>query len=331
VDVDMFNGTQADLDALAAPPNTPPRGWLDGVSCDSIGGWAQDQDAPDQPIDVHLYFDATPGEPNAKAFAVHANQKRDDLCQAIGSCNHGFSASPPRSLMDGMAHPVWAFGIDTAGGTNPMLSGSPKTLQCDPPALPLDPLHGVKRRISSPDVFGAWRFDLLRDLATEPDAVVSALAEGSDLEAMPNVVQADDGSPEVWLLDLGMRRHVIDPDSLAAWRFDGMGAIVSKAAKEVYALPIGPDLPSAPFVFKASEDPKVYLLDVSLSSSAQGGAGGSSATTSGAGGAGGGSAPSDSMDQGSSCSVGRASEPRREAAFVLLGLAMVLAKRLRRR
>ena len=101
VDVDIFNGTIDQLDALASPPNQAPIGYIDSADCSSIAGWAQDQDMPDQPIDVHLYFDGNPGDPGARAFAVHADQHRDDLCQAIGSCNHGYSVATPRSLLDG--------------------------------------------------------------------------------------------------------------------------------------------------------------------------------------------------------------------------------------
>src|SRR5262249_33686223 len=76
-DVDMSDGTMADLQALASPPDQPPIGWLDSADCQAIKGWAQDPDTPDQPIDVHLYFDGDPGQPGAQGFPVHADQHRD--------------------------------------------------------------------------------------------------------------------------------------------------------------------------------------------------------------------------------------------------------------
>jgi MYXO-CTERM domain-containing protein len=334
VDVDMFNGTIDQLNALASPPNQPPQGWLDAAGCDRIGGWAQDPDAPDQPIDVHLYFDSNPGDPGAQAFAVHADQHRDDLCQAIGSCNHGFSAPPPASLLDGKPHTVQAFGIDSAGGSNPVLSGSPKTFQCDPPAPPVDALHGIKRWIPSPDVFSAWRFDWFRDLAHEPDAVVASFPDGPDLPAAPEVVQADDGTPEVWVIDTGLRRHVIDPTSLAAWRFDGPGGVAVTPAAQVYAYPQGADFPAAPFVFASPSDPKVYILDVPLQppSTGTGGEGGSGAGGSAGTGAGssGGSSGKPVPGQTSGCAVSNGAGGA-DGAAALAVLALVAASRRRRR
>jgi MYXO-CTERM domain-containing protein len=339
VDVDMFNGTLDQLNALAAPADAPPQGWLDGVGCGQITGWAQDPDAPDQPIDVHLYFDGGPGEAGAQAFAVHADVHRDDLCQAIGSCNHGFVAAPPRSLLDGQPHPVRAYGIDTGGGTNPVLSGSPLTLQCDPPAPPIDALHGVKRWIPSPEAFSAWRFDWFRDLAHEPDALVASFPTGPDLPAAPAVVQADDGTPEVWVIDTGVRRHVIDPAALAAWRFDGAGAVAVTPAAQVYAFPLGADLPAAPFVFASPSDPKVYLLDVPLHAATTGagggGAGGSDPGAGGGAGAGAGSAGSGGDGQTPAQSSGCALTPPAPAgppgALALAVLALAAAARRGRR
>ena len=308
VDVDLFNGTIDQLNALASPPNKPPVGWLDAADCNAISGWAQDPDTADQPIDVHLYFDGNPGDPAAKAFAVHADQHRADLCQAIGSCNHGYSAAPPRSLLDGQPHTVNAFGIDSMGGNNPPLSGGPKTFQCAPPTPPVDALHGIKRWIPSPAVFAAWRFDWFRDLAHEPDALVASFPDGPNEPDAPVVVQADDGTPEVWVIDSGLRRHVTDPASLAAWRFDGPGVVVVTPAAQVYQNPQGADFPAAPFVFSSPSDPKVYILDVPLhpASPGTGGAGGGGGTGGAGAGNGNGSTGSGHTDTGSGGSGGGA-------------------------
>ena len=66
---------------------------------------------------------------------------KNDLCQAIGSCNHGYAYPIPVSLQDGAMHTVHAYGIDTAGGNNPELSGGPKGFTCAPPALPAVGVH----------------------------------------------------------------------------------------------------------------------------------------------------------------------------------------------
>jgi MYXO-CTERM domain-containing protein len=340
-DVDMFNGTKAQLDALASPPNKAPIGYIDSADCTSIAGWAQDQDTPDQPIDVHLYFDGNPGDPAAKAFAVHADQHRDDLCAAIGSCNHGYSAAPPRSLLDGQPHTVNPFGIDSMGGNNPPLSGGPKTFQCEPPAPPVDALHGVKRWIPSPAVFDAWRFDWFRDLAHEPDALVASFPDGPSEPDAPVVVQADDGTPEVWVIDTGVRRHILDPASLAAWRLDGPGVIAVQPAATVYQYPKGADFPAIPFVFSSPSDPKVYILDVPLkppspSTSGAGGSGGAGSEATGSTGSDGpgsaqaGSGGGDASDPGQSSGCAMAPGTTGGGAAGLGLIVLALATRRRR-
>ena len=136
VDENRFNGSLADLRDFAHS-NVAPRGYLDSVTCDGGAvGWAQDQDAPDTAIDVHLYLDGEAGS-GAQGFATTADGHRDDLCSAIGSCAHGFSFPIPEELKDGVPHTVFAYGIDTDGGDNPQLSGSGMTFTCaKPPAEP---------------------------------------------------------------------------------------------------------------------------------------------------------------------------------------------------
>ena len=36
--------------------NQSPYGWLDGATCDIIGGWAGDMDTPDDTIAIHFYI-----------------------------------------------------------------------------------------------------------------------------------------------------------------------------------------------------------------------------------------------------------------------------------
>lgn len=113
------------------PPNKKPRGNLDSANAEQIKGWAQDEDVKDKPIEVHIYFDGAAGTANAKGFKVTADKKRDDLCSSIGSCNHGFTFDVPEQFRDGKPHAVYAYGIDSAGGPNTLLVGSPKTIRFD--------------------------------------------------------------------------------------------------------------------------------------------------------------------------------------------------------
>jgi len=114
------------------PPNKEPKGNLDSADCTKITGWAQDPDAPTKAIDVHLYFDGEAGS-GAKGVPITANVSRADLCGPLGSCEHAFEYALPDSFRDGKPHTVFAYGIDTAGGTNPKLAGSPKTFTCTQP------------------------------------------------------------------------------------------------------------------------------------------------------------------------------------------------------
>jgi hypothetical protein len=127
-----------------APPDAPPVGWLDAAGCDGLGalsGWSQDPDAPSEPTDVHVYFGGPAGS-GAPGIPLSANVHREDLCAAIGSCEHGFLLPAPLSLFDGKDHPVHAYGIDKNGPNNAELSGSPKALNCK-----LTP-SGVRRHVA---------------------------------------------------------------------------------------------------------------------------------------------------------------------------------------
>ena len=133
VDENRFNGS---VDALRefANSNVPPRGWLDGLSCEGgATGWAQDPNDPGLTIAVHLYVDGGAGS-GAQGFPVTAEVSRDDLCTAIGSCAHGFVWPIPDALKDGAEHTLYAYGIDSGGGSNPELQGSPLTFTCQPAA-----------------------------------------------------------------------------------------------------------------------------------------------------------------------------------------------------
>ncbi len=306
----------------AAPPNTPPRGYLDSADCNAIAGWSQDQDAPSATIDVDIYFNGAAGASGTESMRIIAGDKRQDLCTAIGSCNHGFSIDVPLGMQDGKSHSVYAYGIDTQGGDNTELTGAPKKIQCPNATVPLDPLHGVKRHVVDPASMTAWKFSSLTDVAPEPDGVVNALPQSTDWGAKPSLVQADDGTPEVWLTDGEVRRHVISPASLASWHFTG-AEVVKTAAAKVYAIAQGPDLPATPFLLQGS-GPAIWVLDVAPStppappSENDGGADGGN----GGGGGGGG---------GGGCSMQTSSPASGITPFAMGLVALLVARRRRTR
>jgi MYXO-CTERM domain-containing protein len=170
----------------------------------------------------------------------------------------------PRSLLDGQKHDVYAYGINHAsGGPNTLLTGSPKSFTCAAPAIGAG---DVKRHVVNPTILADWRFDTFLDMAPYTTAELAAVAAGDDLAAAPDVVQAS-GDPAVYVVDGGHRRHIVNPDSLAAWRLTSAD-IKPIAATALAALVDGPDWPLAPLLAKDPANPAVYMLDVPLSAPA---------------------------------------------------------------
>jgi hypothetical protein len=229
-----------------------PRGWLDSAGCELVSGWAQDPDEPSTAIDVHLYFGGPAGS-GAVGVPTNAGIHRDDLCNAIGSCTHGFAVASPLSLFDGQLHAVHAYGMGVSGGSHAELAGSPSSLNCAA-TLPT----GVRRHVINPDSYGAWRLDAFFDQLPIAETDVSSLPAGEDLPAVPTLVKADDGSPEVWVVDGEVRRHVPGPEVMTGWRFD-WEAIQSKPAVEVNALPVGPPWRVRPVL--VSGEGAIWLVD----------------------------------------------------------------------
>ena len=242
--------------------NRPPTGHLDGAAadCSHVGGWAQDPDTPTKALNVHVYFNAPAGTSGAIGLpAGLANIHRSDLCKALGSCNHAFALTIPPALRESKPHKVWAYTFDSKTKKPVMLKSCPRSFTCKPPTPSLKPARGFKRWITSTTSLAAWKLTSL-DVATLPDATVAAFPLGLAAPAQPALVQADDGTPEVWLLDSGVRRHVKSQTSYLAWRFNLLGKVAKWPAATVYGYTKGVDWPAAPFVMKRSGG-AVYLLD----------------------------------------------------------------------
>lgn len=62
----------------------------------------------------------------------------------------------------------------------------------------------------------------------------------------------------------GVRRHVIDPASFAAWRFDLFRQAPPAGDAAITQLPIGPDLPPAPSLVQVEGEPAVWVVDGSF-------------------------------------------------------------------
>ena len=322
VDENKFYGNM-DAFLAFAQSDQAATGYLDHADCDGVTGWGWDPDQKDTPTNVDLYFNGAAGDPAASGVRNMADISRDDLCAALGSCNHGFSMRLPRALFDGQSHEVHGYAIDLNGSLNGQLHDSPKTVACA--ALTI-PAGTVKRWITDSPTYAAWSFDAFVDVAAIPQDQIDAEPNGADVTAGPVCVKADDGTPEVWVIDQGVRRHVTDPASLHAWRL----TVASTPAADVYANPVGPDWPATPDLIQGS-GPAVYMLDVPIGgpdTTTSTGAGNGSATTgsgpSGTAGAGGGS---DADDAGSGCQVGGVGGAASAQWLGLVGIGFFVARK----
>jgi lysozyme len=251
VDHDVFNG---DLNALKQfAGQEPPRGYLDVADCSGVHGWAQDPKDPGAAIQVHVYLGGPAGS-GAPGVPITAGDERDDLCGPLGSCNHAFDLAPPYSLLDGQPHEIHAYGIDPAGGVNPELSYSPRTLQC---ALPI-PAGSIRRHIVNEASYGAWGFDALMDVLHVSDADFAATPVGAPWPDSPRLVQAA-GDGRVFLVDDGYKRFVVDPPTAAQWHLD-LSKVEVIDPELVQRMPDGPTITGRPLLIQPSAS-EIDLID----------------------------------------------------------------------
>ncbi len=316
-----------------------PIGYLDSASCDGMVGWAQDPDAPDAPIDVHLYFGGPAGTPGAPSIATRAEVHRDDLCAAIGSCAHGYGMRSPYSLHDGQPHPVHAYGIDSGGGNNPQLSNSPRDLVCAPVA------SGFRRKVPSSGSFDRWHFDSFWDVLPLDAASADAMPEGPAFPEEPELVNLASTPGDVWLVDRGVRRQ-LTAELVASWRVD-LSSVEILPGDAFEALVEGPPLRARPLLFIRGG---LWLVDDELPDasppggpSTTVGAGGGGSTSGGGGGThaggaspggddgaaqGGGDAVEDTKSSGCQLAKGSASAPQPFAwLLAVAALSRVHARR----
>ena len=102
--------------------NTPSafQGFHDGAGCNTINGWAWDANSPNSTVSLDIY------DGNALIGTTPANMYREDLLNALGSPNHGFSFLTPAALKNGAAHIINV----KFSGTNTLLSSTGRTIQC---------------------------------------------------------------------------------------------------------------------------------------------------------------------------------------------------------
>ncbi len=233
------------------PPDKSPVGYLDAADCDGIRGWAQDPDDPDAPVRVYISIGGPVFTEGAHGYWLTADDRREDLCTAIGSCDHGYTLPTPYGLMDGQAREVYVYGEDITGGRNSELTNSGRVLQCDPPEPTLAPTYGVLRHVTNPESLAAWGFDT-NAIVSVDDTLLDTYEIGAPLPQVPDLQRT--GAP-VYVVEGFERRHITSGASLEAWGFD-RGAIVDT---DTETLLTSEPMEFRPFLMRGS-GPAVYLL-----------------------------------------------------------------------
>jgi hypothetical protein len=109
--------------------NLPPVGNFDEIRLSDgvIRGWSYDPNNSSVSNQVHIYFDGPAGA-STQVFGVATNIFRNDVNSTFGiTGSHGFEFVIPSQYRNGISHTVHVYGIDLAGGNNPLLPGSPKS------------------------------------------------------------------------------------------------------------------------------------------------------------------------------------------------------------
>lgn len=132
----------ANINITVAVPSVAAVGNFDSVapSTCSVSGWAYDADSAASSIAVHVYRDQASGLGGTFVTACSANQPRADVNATYGiTGNHGFNCALPASYAGTGSHNLYIHAIDTNGGPNNLIAGSPKAMSCVPPPPPSEP------------------------------------------------------------------------------------------------------------------------------------------------------------------------------------------------
>jgi hypothetical protein len=141
----------------AVTDKASPVGWFDVANGVTLTSWAFDQDNSGANIDVHFYLDGKAGQGGRLIGYATANKARADVNAFYKiSGDHGFSAVLNTTLTgnvntgsittnaatsgfvpnvisggsfnDGKDHTLYAYAMNSNGGTNPLIGGNPKTV-----------------------------------------------------------------------------------------------------------------------------------------------------------------------------------------------------------
>ncbi len=106
--------------------NEMPIGFFDVIYNGWAYGWAIDKQTATTPVTIHVYIDGPAGGGGTLIGAVVADRPRPDVNSATGlPGNHGF-AYPIPTQFHNQPHRLYLYAIDSWGGPNPLLPGSPR-------------------------------------------------------------------------------------------------------------------------------------------------------------------------------------------------------------
>jgi len=201
---DFSRGDDERAKIIVSMPNRIPEGWLDAAECDVISGWARDSDTTSA-VQVHIYSDGPAGTGTFQGAAT-AGILRTDL--PFTDKYHGFALPTPFALKNGQSHTIYAYGIDSAGGENPLLSGSPKSIKCSrPPSKSVVSAGSYNTFVSKDDgTVWAWGYNVHGEIGdgTTTDRLtpvpVQVLTNPVDINAFytHNFAIKDDGTVWAW-------------------------------------------------------------------------------------------------------------------------------------
>jgi murein DD-endopeptidase MepM/ murein hydrolase activator NlpD len=233
---------------------------LESSGCTAMVGWAQGGEDPEAAATVLVAFDGPQDDPGATVIEVLADRPRPDLCEALGSCDHGYEVEVPLRLRDTSQHEA-RFYVVGSGGAPVELEGSPLPFACEPPPLPA----GVRRSLESPEVMAAWAFSPLYQVAWAPADVLAARPAGNAFPERP-VLVVSDGDPAPteartrWVMDPGYKRRVSSEAIASAWGL-AWDEAEEWPAEVLDTVPEGTPLRPAPFLVTSDEGIVVAIDD----------------------------------------------------------------------
>ena len=95
----------------------PPVGQFDTATCQSLDGWACDEDNFLTKLTIDIYMDGPVGVGTKVLTTVADDPSSIGILELCGNQpNHGFTVAPPLSLKDGQPHTLYAYARDVGGG-----------------------------------------------------------------------------------------------------------------------------------------------------------------------------------------------------------------------